>query len=651
MDEDSEAQVKFLPSDNKPIIKRAVQSCSPLGVKEAITFSWKDLCVSTPPGKARRCCGLLPSKQPVLPPKQILQNVSGVARPGQLLAIMGASGSGKSTLLNTLTFRNLAGLQVSGSRICNKQLVTPDSLTSLSAYVQQDDLFIGTLTVREHLTFQALVRMDRDIVPDERIKRIEQVVNEMGLSGAVDTIIGVQGRIKGISGGESKRLALASELLTNPSLLFCDEPTSGLDSFMATSVVEGLKKLAREGRTVVCTIHQPSSHIFSMFDSILLMAEGKTAWLGSPDDAYNFFSTCGHPCPDRYNPADHFIQVLAVVPGMEESCRENIGIICQSYQQSSQGQEVSGFIQQINTKLEPQTRIRSPYKASWWTQFKALTWRSWLSVIKEPMILKARVAQNIMMGLILGAVYFGQEMDQAGVMNINGALFLFIIHMTFTNMFGVVNVFCQELPIFLRDHFNGMYRTDTYFLAKQLAELPLFLLTPLLFVVIMYFMVGLNAQADKFFICCGIVELVVQVVVSFGYFISCIASGVQMALGIAPAILIPLVLFGGFFLNNATVPAWLGWIKWLSWFKYSNSALLINQWSGVEKISCPSTPSNHSSHDIPPPCITTGEQVIRQYSFQDDTLWFNIVMLAVLAVTLRILAFIALLAKTYRKKN
>lgn len=155
---------------------------------------------------------------------------------------MGASGAGKSTLLNALTFRNLTGLSVeSGSRYANGALVSPNTLTSVSAYVQQDDLFIGTLTVREHLNFQAAVRMDKDIPHVQRMERVESVMRELGLKKCEKTLIGIQGRIKGISGGEMKRLAFASEVLTNPPLMFCDEPTSGLDAYMAQNVVEVLK--------------------------------------------------------------------------------------------------------------------------------------------------------------------------------------------------------------------------------------------------------------------------------------------------------------------------------------------------------------------------------------------------------------------------
>lgn len=160
----------------------------------------------------------------------------------------------------------------------------------MSAYIQQDDLFIGTLTPREHLEFQALVRMDREIPYKARMARVDSVLHELGLTKCAKTVIGVPGRIKGISGGEMKRLAFASEVLTNPALLFCDEPTSGLDSYMAQNVVEVLQQLANQGKSIICTIHQPSSQVFSMFDRVLLMAEGQVTYLGGVRRAFEFFS-------------------------------------------------------------------------------------------------------------------------------------------------------------------------------------------------------------------------------------------------------------------------------------------------------------------------------------------------------------------------
>lgn len=132
--------------------------------------------------------------------------------------------------------------------------------------------------------------MDRAIPYHQRMKRVEEVISELALTKCQDTRIGVPGKTKGISGGEMKRLSFAAEVLTNPSLMFCDEPTSGLDSFMALNVVQVLKGMAQIGKTVICTIHQPSSELYAMFDKLLLMAEGRIAFLGTPDEANVFFN-------------------------------------------------------------------------------------------------------------------------------------------------------------------------------------------------------------------------------------------------------------------------------------------------------------------------------------------------------------------------
>jgi len=631
----TESEAKFLgkPSD----------ASVALTMEQGITFTWAKLNVSTIPQEGRRCCGLLKS-QPK-PEKQILHNVSGVARPGEVLAIMGASGAGKSTLLNTLLFRNMQGLQVTGSRIADKSLVTPTSLTAVSGYVQQDDLFIPSLTVREHLIFQARVRMDSDIPMEQRMVRVEEVIQELGLGKSADTLIGAE-RMKGISGGERKRLSFASEFLTNPALLFCDEPTSGLDSFMAQSVMELLSNLAKKGKTIICTIHQPSSQLFSNFDQLLLMAEGQTAYLGEASKAKAFFSSINYPCPQDFNPADHFVQVLAVIPGKEEESRERINSICQQFSQSESGIEIQSAVKaeevDITEKDQSKSEKVSPYKASWGEQFSALTWRSALAIIKDPMIVQVRIIQAFVIAIILGIIYLGQDNDQAGIQNSNGALFVLITNISFGNIFGVCNVFCNELPVFLREHFNGMYRTDTYFLTKQLVELPLYIIEPLITLTILYWMVGLNPGAENFLIACAIVLLVVQVVLSLGYLLSCITPNVDIALAVAPVLIIPFMLFGGFYLNTGSVPVWLSWLQYLSWFLYGFEALLINQWSGVDSISCPDVNSTL-------PCLTTGEQVLDTLAFEKTNFVRDIVMLIVLAVGFRILAFIALHMKTRRK--
>ena len=166
------------------------------------------------------------------------------------------------------------------------------------------------------------------------------------------------------------------------------------------------------------------------------------------------------------------------------------------------------------------------------------------------MLIQVKIIQAFVIAIILGVVYLGQKNDQAGIQNINGALFVLIMNISFINIFGVCNVFCAELPVFLREHFNGMYRTDTYFLTKQLVELPLYIVEPMITLTILYWMVGLNPDVERFFIACVIVLLFVQVVLSLGYFLSCIAPNVDIALACAPVLVIPFMLFGGFYLNS-----------------------------------------------------------------------------------------------------
>ncbi|EZA53360.1 Protein white [Ooceraea biroi] len=562
---------------------------------------------------------------------------------------MGASGAGKTTLLNTLTFRSTRGVLMSGLMAANGQRISPGVLTSRMAYVQQDDLFVGTLTVMEHLMFQAMVRMDRQIPREQRIKRVNEVVDELALSKCRNTVIGVPGRVKGLSGGEMKRLSLASEILTDPPLMFCDEPTSGLDSFMAHQVVSILKTLAARGKTVVATLHQPSSELFALFDKILLMAEGRIAFMGSTEQACSFFKTLGAACPTNYNPADYFVQMLAVVPGRELACKQAINTTCDTFQRSEYGMRIALEAETVHGEFEDSLKrlkhsenpCRSPYKANWYEQFRAVLWRSWLSVIKEPILIKVRLLQTIMVSLLIGVIYFGQQMDQDGVMNINGALFIFLTNMTFQNVFAVINVFCAELPIFLREHRNGMYRTDVYFICKTLAEAPIFLAVPLIFTVVVYPMIGLYPDVKHFFVACAIAVLVANVATSFGYLISCISNGISMALSVGPPVIIPFLLFGGFFLNTASVPFYFEWLSYLSWFRYGNEALLINQWSDVDFIAC--TRNNVT-------CPKSGHMILETYNFREDGFWMDIVCLFALIVAFRFLAFLALLSKTYRSK-
>ncbi|XP_050686279.1 protein white-like [Eriocheir sinensis] len=608
---------------------------------EGLTYSWDKVNVfaSTTQGSGKKG----------VTQKHILKDMTGICRPGELLAIMGASGAGKTTLLNALTFRSDNALKITGKLFINGRKLNADILTKSSAFVQQEDLFIGTFTVREQLMFQANLMMDRGLTQKERVARVEEVMQELSLTKCAKTLIGVPGRIKGISGGETKRLAVACELLTNPSLLFLDEPTSGLDSFMAQSVVQAMKTSASKGKTVISTIHQPSSEVFALFDRVLLMGEGRLAYLGNTQGAMSFFKELGHVCPKTYNPADFFITTLAVEPEREEESHAFVHSTCDTFAVSSEGLAMARAVEENmqgtangndGSWYQMSKKSVSPYKVGWWQQFRAVLKRSVLANTREPIVLKTKVLEMIMMSLLVGVLYLDQEMTQDGVDNINGAIFLIQIEMSFTITMGVISAFCMELPIFLREHFNGMYRTDVYYLSKNIAEFSFTMVLPLIFLSISYYMIGLYAPAKNFFICLGIFILVFNAASGFGLMISCLAKDLNMALTISTPMLVPLMLLGGFYISVDSIPVYFIWIYYISWFSYGNEALIVNQWADVEEIKCP---------DKEMFCRNNGTDVIEQFSFNPNNLGFDCGLLIVLIIGFRLLGFLLLLNKTRRK--
>jgi ABC-type multidrug transport system ATPase subunit len=255
--------------------------------------------------------------------KQVLSHVTGTVRPGELLAIMGASGAGKSTLLDILARKAKTGI-VSGDMYINGRDI-PDESTfrRVVGYVDQEDTLLSTLTVYEAVLYSALLRLPREMSRQAKVFRTLETMNELGILGIRDSRIGESGK-RSISGGEKRRVSIACELVTGPSILFLDEPTSGLDSYNAYNVIESLKTLAKQyNRTVIFTIHQPQSNIVALFDRLLLLAKGQLVYSGATSRAQQHFEKIGHVCPPGYNIADYLIDVTVEAAGDHRGSRIN----------------------------------------------------------------------------------------------------------------------------------------------------------------------------------------------------------------------------------------------------------------------------------------------------------------------------------------
>ncbi|KAF9113682.1 hypothetical protein BGX27_001045 [Mortierella sp. AM989] len=240
--------------------------------------------------------------------KEVLSQVSGLVKPGQIMAIMGASGAGKTSLLDILARRHKSGI-IQGDIFVNGKIVSDEEFKSVVGYVDQEDTLMSTLTVYETILYSALLRLPHDMSFDAKRYRVMETMSELGILGIKDMRIGASGQ-RSISGGEKRRVSIACELVTSPSILFLDEPTSGLDAYNAFNVVECLVTLARTyHRTVVCTIHQPRSNIFAMFDQLVLLAKGQLVFSGQTRNLNAHFKSLGHPCPEGYNIADYMIDL------------------------------------------------------------------------------------------------------------------------------------------------------------------------------------------------------------------------------------------------------------------------------------------------------------------------------------------------------
>lgn len=256
--------------------------------------------------------------------KQILSGIQGAVQPGQLMAVMGASGAGKSTFLDILARKNKKGT-VSGEFFVNGEKVNDNDFRSVIGFVDQEDTLLPTLTVHETILDSALLRLPKDMSMQAKMQRVEDVERQLGIFHIRDQLIGSEESFgRGISGGEKRRVGIACELVTSPSILFLDEPTSGLDAFNAYNVVECLVHLVKTyNRTVIFTIHQPRSNIVALFDQLVLLAKGRTVYSGPFEKCQAYFDTIGHPCPPGYNIAD-FIVDLSMHAGFDHGFQDDV---------------------------------------------------------------------------------------------------------------------------------------------------------------------------------------------------------------------------------------------------------------------------------------------------------------------------------------
>ncbi|XP_071440785.1 protein scarlet-like isoform X2 [Hetaerina americana] len=595
------------------------------------TLSWKNISVRVKKKRKETFLNLFPKYEDT----EILNNVSGVVHSGSLVAIMGASGAGKTTLLATISQRIKA--HSTGEILLNGQNVSKEVMRQISGFVPQQDLHVETLTVEETLSFMSRLKINPAMTETDRKRWIRSLLAELGLNKCINT------RISALSGGERKRMSLAVQLLTDPPILFCDEPTTGLDSYSAGAVVEKLRQLTSMGKAIICTIHQPASGLFDLFHRVLLLAGGRLAYFGDVADAPNYFKSLGLECPSTYNPAEFYVQQLAVTPGREEACLRHIEILCDRFALSSLGmslqEELSSLSHSANNEgytnscISGNSYLKSINhpKIPCYTQLYWLTWRSLIDEKRQWTTHAIRLGLFMFVSMVLAFPFMEMKTDQRGIQSRQGLLYLVVTETIFTYAYAVMHTFPGQMPMLLREIGDGLYPPGPFYASKMLTLLPKSLFEPIPYAFLIFYVVGLTGGFFGFLFFCIPVIFCATSSTAYGAMLSASFESISTSSLVSVPVDLICIAFSGIYIQLSTVPSYLNWIKYISQFYYANEAISIFQWRLVDNIQCSDNPDM--------PCIRNGDEVLENYGFSEENLPIDILGLVLIYIISHIVGF------------
>ncbi|KAL3619120.1 ABC transporter G member 14 [Castilleja foliolosa] len=571
--------------------------------------------------------------------KTILKGITGFVRPGELLAMLGPSGGGKTTLLTALGGRHLTGI-LSGNITYNNRPFS-SNIKRQTGFVTQDDVLYAHLTVFETLLFTALLRLPQTLTKDEKAHHVDEVVSELGLTRCSNNMIGGP-FVRGISGGERKRVSIGQEMLINPSLLLLDEPTSGLDSTGAHRIVNILKGLARGGRTVVTTIHQPSSRIYYMFDKVVVLAQGSPIYYGPGSGAVDYFASIGFATNLTVNPADLLLDLAnGIGPDFEHATDESAN----TQQDPDAVREflVSAYEINIAERLKtelcisdgnndnsneetPKNNAKSgKWCTSWWHQFKILLLRG-LRERRFEALNKLRIFQVISVAILGGLLWW--RTPPSRIDDHVAMLFFFSVFWGFYPLYYAVFTFPQERRMLIKERSSGMYRLSAYFLARTVSDLPMDLALPTAFTCIFYWMGGLKPDLSAFIFSLFVVLFGVLVAQSLGLAFGALLMDVKQAATLASVTTIVFSMAGGYYVKQ--IPIFVVWLKYLSFSYYFYKLLLGIQYDENEYYECGAKVY----------CRVSDHPAIKSIGL--NYLWIDISAMAVMLVVYRLVAYLAL---------